>query len=187
MKGVSPGAALIFLMAGPATNVATLAVVRKVLGTRTTVLYLLSITLGAIAFALIIDFALPQEWFAMKITSITDSAHCDGGASWWHTASSILFIVLIVNAYLLKFFKGSSHTHNFETETLSSTANFKVTGMRCNHCKANVERAILSLEGVTSVTIELSDGSVVVEGNVSPEAVCSAVKELGFEVMSVEL
>ncbi|MDY6906494.1 MAG: SO_0444 family Cu/Zn efflux transporter [Thermodesulfobacteriota bacterium] len=40
LKGVSPGAALVFLLAGPATNMASLAVVSKVLGRRATAVYL---------------------------------------------------------------------------------------------------------------------------------------------------
>ncbi|MFI3286200.1 MAG: SO_0444 family Cu/Zn efflux transporter [Rikenellaceae bacterium] len=179
MKGISPGAALVFLMAGPATNVATLAVIKKVLGIRTTILYLLSIILGAIGFALLIDFALPVEWFTSKLSAIITSAHCYGGAAWWQTAASILFVVLLINAYILKFRRGDSHTHEVESVTIHK---FKVTGMRCNHCKANVEKAIMNLPNVTSVTIELSDGVVEVAGIVSSDDICSVVKQLGFEI-----
>ncbi|MFI3249137.1 MAG: permease [Rikenellaceae bacterium] len=180
MKGASPGAALIFLMAGPATNVATLTVLRKVLGRRTTLLYLLSIIVGAIAFALFIDFALPAEWFITKLSVVDGSTHCVDGHSWWHTASSILFIMLLINAYILRFFKGRSHSH--PTYEVSATQRFLVKDMRCNHCKANVERAITALSGVSSVIVELSSGVVEVEGGVEPAAVCDAVRALGFEV-----
>jgi len=43
LKGLSPGAALVFLLAGPATNAATLAVVGRFWGRRATLLYLCSI------------------------------------------------------------------------------------------------------------------------------------------------
>ncbi len=179
MKGISPGAALIFLMAGPATNVATLAVVRKVLGTRTTIFYLLSIICGAIGFALLIDFMLPKEWFLSTLSPI--DASCGGchSAAWWQTTCSILFVLLLINAYILKFRNGSSHTHEVET---ISTQRFKVVGMRCNHCKANAEKAIAALPNVTSVSAELTSGVIEVEGNVSSEDVCAAVKALGFEI-----
>ncbi len=180
MKGISPGAALVFLMAGPATNVATLAVVKKVLGTRTTALYLLSIILGAIAFAVLIDFALPVQWFTSKLSAISASTHCNGGTTWWQTASSVLFIALLINAYVLKIRNGSTHTH--EVEKRVATQRFKVEGMRCNHCKANVEKAIAALPGVTSITAELSSGIVDVEGNISGSDVCKAVEQLGFKI-----
>ncbi|MFP4522589.1 MAG: permease, partial [Fibrobacterota bacterium] len=43
MKGISPGAALVFLLAGPATNTVTITTVAKSLGKRTAIIYLLSI------------------------------------------------------------------------------------------------------------------------------------------------
>ena len=55
MKGLTPGAALVLLMAGPACNVASLLVIRKVLGRRTQLLYLLAIISGAVLFGLGID------------------------------------------------------------------------------------------------------------------------------------
>ncbi|MBL4615085.1 MAG: SO_0444 family Cu/Zn efflux transporter [Magnetovibrio sp.] len=53
--GVSPGAALVFLLAGPATNIATLGVVGKDLGPRALTGYLLGIALSAQAAGLITD------------------------------------------------------------------------------------------------------------------------------------
>jgi len=53
--GVSPGAALVFLLAGPATNIATLGVVGKDLGVRALAGYLLGISFSAIASGLILD------------------------------------------------------------------------------------------------------------------------------------
>ncbi len=187
MKGISPGAVLIFLMAGPATNVATLAVVRKVLGTKVTVLYLLSIILGAIAFAVFIDFALPVEWFTSKLSAASGCSHCIDDAAWWQTASSILFVVLMLNAYILKLRNGEghSHSHSHEIEELV-IQKFKVEGMRCNHCKSNVEKAIAALPNVTAVTAELSSGMIEVEGNISKDEVCNVVSQLGFKIDSYE-
>ncbi|OGQ97906.1 MAG: permease [Deltaproteobacteria bacterium RIFOXYD12_FULL_55_16] len=55
LKGVSPGAALVFLLAGPATNMATLTVLANLLGKRTTVVYLTAIAVGAILCGLAVD------------------------------------------------------------------------------------------------------------------------------------
>ena len=55
LKGVSPGAALVFLLAGPATNMATLTVLTGVLGKRATAIYLASIAVCAVLFGLIVD------------------------------------------------------------------------------------------------------------------------------------
>jgi len=55
ISGVSPGAALVFLLTGPATNVTSLTMLLKVLGKRATVIYLLSIAVAAVAFGIILD------------------------------------------------------------------------------------------------------------------------------------
>ena len=54
--------------------------------------------------------------------------------------------------------------------------------MTCNHCKNNVEKAILSVEGVTRVEINLVSGQTWVYGKADPSAVVQAVKEIGFEI-----
>jgi len=55
LKGVSPGAALVFLLAGPATNVAALAVLVKILGKRGVAVYLLSIAVVSVLCGLALD------------------------------------------------------------------------------------------------------------------------------------
>jgi uncharacterized membrane protein YraQ (UPF0718 family) len=55
LKGVSPGAALVFLLVGPATNVASLTVVTGILGKRATAIYLGTIAVAAVFFGLVVD------------------------------------------------------------------------------------------------------------------------------------
>jgi uncharacterized membrane protein YraQ (UPF0718 family) len=55
LKGVSPGAALVFLLVGPATNITSLTVIVKILGKRATVLYLSSLAVCGVVFGLLVD------------------------------------------------------------------------------------------------------------------------------------
>ena len=55
LKGVSPGAALVFLLAGPATNLASLTVLIGTLGKRATAIYLSSIAVCSVVFGLVVD------------------------------------------------------------------------------------------------------------------------------------
>ncbi len=55
LKGVSPGAALVFLLAGPATNVTSLTVLLGILGKRATTIYIASIAIMAVFFGLALD------------------------------------------------------------------------------------------------------------------------------------
>ncbi len=54
-KGLSPGAALVFLMTGPATNAASLVIIWRTLGGRTAVVYLISIAACALAGGVLLD------------------------------------------------------------------------------------------------------------------------------------
>ncbi|MFI3285503.1 MAG: SO_0444 family Cu/Zn efflux transporter [Rikenellaceae bacterium] len=111
LKGVSPGAAFVLLMAGPATNVASLIILNKEIGARKTMIYLISIIVGAVACALVIDFVLPQEWFSnfAPLSDCGDHDHdhemCTHGPVWWQTTTSILFVVLFVNSIIRSTFK----------------------------------------------------------------------------------
>lgn len=56
LKGVSPGAALVFLLVGPATNITSLTVLIGILGKRATVIYLGALAVSAVAFGLAVDW-----------------------------------------------------------------------------------------------------------------------------------
>ena len=73
LKGLTPGAALVLLMAGPAANVASILVIRDRMGGKALTAYLLSIIGGAVACGLAIDWLLPREWFT---TSLMQGADC---------------------------------------------------------------------------------------------------------------
>lgn len=88
-KGLTPGAAFVFLMVGPAINAASLATVAKLIGTRASVAYALVIALGAIACGLGIN-ALPSELF--QSLAKTDGA--EQVALFEHVAGALLVICL---------------------------------------------------------------------------------------------
>lgn len=56
-KGMSPGAALVFLLAGPATNLASLPVLTKFLGKRSVAIYLLAIAICSVAIGMLVNLA----------------------------------------------------------------------------------------------------------------------------------
>jgi uncharacterized membrane protein YraQ (UPF0718 family) len=64
-KGLNPGAALVFLMTGPATNAASFTTIWKVLGKTTAVIYLLTVAGCALAGGLILDYL--AGWFGSEV------------------------------------------------------------------------------------------------------------------------
>ncbi len=55
LKGISPGAALVFLLAGPATNVTSITVLLGLLGKRATVIYFAAIAVCTVLCGLLVD------------------------------------------------------------------------------------------------------------------------------------
>jgi uncharacterized protein len=99
LKGLSPGAALVFLLAGPATNVATITVVAKVLGRRAAGLYVAAIALGA----LLLGFA--TDWlyrFLGLSTAGWMAESSEHGAAVWEVLCAVLLLVLIARAAWLQ-------------------------------------------------------------------------------------
>jgi uncharacterized membrane protein YraQ (UPF0718 family) len=72
LKGVSPGAALVFLLAGPATNAATISVVYGLFRRRATVIYLACIAISAVIMGLLLDQV--YAWFTITASSVAGEA-----------------------------------------------------------------------------------------------------------------
>ena len=173
-KGLTPGAALVLLMAGPAVNSASMLVVGKVFGRRTLRLYLTAIITGAVVFGLCIDYLLPQQWFKVSgmIMSGGHCAHCLGTMDWvWMT----IFLLLLVNAFVDRLrhswmlrrekSKEEGGKQNIKDgDTASDITIYDVKEMACNHCKANVEKIISGIAGVESVEVDLVKGIAYVHG-----------------------
>lgn len=66
LSGVAPGAVLVFMLAGPATNVATLGVVASELGKRAVAAYLIGVMGVAIAFGFLTDYLVAQYGFVVS-------------------------------------------------------------------------------------------------------------------------
>ena len=177
LKGLSPGAALVLLIAGPGVSVASLLVVGKSLGRKQLFFYLGSIIFGSILSGLFTDYFLPREWFT--ITSLCESSrHCAShgglGASWFEIISGIVLVLLLINAFMLKFFK--------KEETVNENqVVYRIDGMSCNHCKNSVEKALRSLENVEEVEVILGKKEAIVTGTPNDEIVKKTVEDLGFE------
>ncbi|MDP0501183.1 MAG: SO_0444 family Cu/Zn efflux transporter [Verrucomicrobiota bacterium JB022] len=90
--GLSPGAALIFLVVGPATSVATMVALRKIIGARSTVLYIASLTVTAWIAALLVDLG---HW------NVIGHVHpMEMQAAWWQHVLGAGLIALLVWPWL---------------------------------------------------------------------------------------
>ncbi len=190
--GLSPGAALVFLITGPATNSAAIATLLKVLGRRSTAIYLATVALGALATGLIVDGMVSSG--LVPLSSLVDTAagaaagHAHehgGGFGWWiGQISAVVLILVMVRALWWRPSGSAGKVDEMETEK-KDVVELKVTGMNCTHCVQSVTRALAGCTGVEHVEVELEHGSakVVGEGMVTHQLL-DAVSSLGFEAVS---
>ncbi len=173
LKGLSPGAAFVLLMAGPAANFASIIIVSKSLGKKAASIYLGTIVVGAIAIGLCIDYLMPRDWFTMPLT--VGHANCHLHVGLFPGICSALLIILLVNGLIRKY---SPH----KSEKMENEKTIIVKGMTCGHCKAMVEKNLSKLPGVENVTVDLASGETKIQGNPEPEAVKEVIEDLGFSL-----
>jgi uncharacterized membrane protein YraQ (UPF0718 family) len=118
--GLSPGAALVFLLAGPATNTTTMGVVLKVLGRRSLAIYVASIAVVSLALG-----ALVNTFFADMFAGIDFREHLHGGfiPGWLHLATSVFIIAWSVWLFWHDRSKrhGKEHHHVEEPQAAAMT------------------------------------------------------------------
>lgn len=173
MKGLSPGAALVMLMAGPAVNMASILVVRKALGNRFTAIYLLVIVGFSILFGLLINT------LGITISPMTgQDACCPAEAmmpSTFKLICSMLLTLLILLALTMKrLFKISNKKAD------PGTTVYTVEGMHCSHCEAAVERAVEGVQGVDSAKASAPRKTLTIKGTAAQTDVQAAVEKAGY-------
>jgi hypothetical protein len=93
LAGVSPGAVLVFLLVGPATNIASFALLKQELGLKVTAMYLFGLSVLSLMMGLLLEWLLRvQNW---QVEASLGEAHAmlPGVVSW---ASAFILIFLAI-------------------------------------------------------------------------------------------
>lgn len=176
-KGLSPGAALVFLITGPATNMATVTVISEMLGRKVLVIYLASLALGSLAAGLATDtlFINLASWLSAGSQGMSH----EHGLSLLELGSGALLGALM--AYHLVWrplaaqFRRRAHKE-------SPMLRFKVPDMNCQHCVRTIRSAVSGLPGIHGVDAD-PDSKLLnldAEEGIDKEAIREAIEEAGF-------
>lgn len=176
-KGVSPGAALVFLMTGPATNAATITTVWNIMGKRIAGIYLASVAVSALAAGLILDAFFKGS----------------GGHAMTHTHWMLPGYVNTLCAFALlavlgfAFFQPSRVGEAPEKAGKGRRMRISIAGMTCSHCAKAVQRALVESPGIASAEVDLKKGEATVAGNGFDVAqLKQAVEALGYKVTGTD-
>lgn len=166
--GLPPGAALVFLMAGPATNVATVGAVYRTFGATVLGLYLGTVAAGSLGLGLAFDALLPAAGGALDAHAHT---------SWWAVVSALALVVLLIR-YAWSDLRDRLAP---KVDAAAPTVALDVAGMTCGGCARKVGEAVRGVEGVSAVDVQLEAGRVCVQGAVDLAALREAIRVAGFQ------
>ena len=183
--GVSPGAALVFLMTGPATNAATVATVWKTMGRRTAAIYLGTVAVTALASGFVVNRIVdPSDLMGV----MAGHDHMARGAfGWWFGAASAVALAgVLVRAAFAKEVCDLPALDGGGTVLMLSVA-----GMHCSHCADTIARGLREVQGVREARVSLEDGTAVVTGDGLDkeelrEALKAKVASLGYEETGID-
>ena len=172
MKGLSPGAALVMLMAGPAVNLASILVVHKAMGRRFTSIYLLTIVGFAVFFGLLLNAT------GLDFSVASHDACCMTSAlpSPFKLICATILTLLIIFALMMKLFSKFTTKKPLDPDVVV----YRVEDMHCSHCEAAVVRAVEDVPGVEKAKASASANTLTIKGPATEETIRSAVEGIGY-------
>jgi len=178
LKGLNPGAALVFLLTGPATNAVNLSTVSSIIGKKSTLLYLTSIS----AVAMLMGYVFNLMAGSIGIDKIVHQHNHEILPLWLKWSGVVLLTAMFIYYYwnikIKKLFGKKTR------DTKVSHLILDVQGMNCMHCAGSVKSAVESIEGTSEVHVDLDSGIVdfELENEQQLEQVKQKIKGAGFEV-----
>ena len=177
MKGISPGAGLVFLLTGPATNAMTISTILKILGKRSTAVYLGAIAVVSLGLGYLLNIFAAQYGFHRIIM-----LHQHEMLPEWLKICGSIVLALMLGWYYLKT-KILNKTGS-EKNMSDNKIRLHVKGMTCMHCAGNVKKAVESVAGTLGVSVDLDGKTVSFEteegGDIAKVKI--AIKNAGYEV-----
>lgn len=172
--GFPSGAALVFLMAGPATNIATIGAIKRAFGQRVLTLYLGTIIVGSVGLGLLFD-----SLFTTTATSAATQMHHD---AWWAVASAAGLSLLLLR------YTVDDARRWWATRALQSADGERlvvpVGGLTCGGCVAKLESALRGADDIQEASVTLEPAQAIIRGKASPERVHALIEGAGFQVLT---
>ena len=170
--GFPEGAALVFLMVGPATNVATIGAVNRVFGSRVVSIYLAIVIFGSVGFGMVFDML-----WGFDASDVMIHEHHGSPVA---IASGVLLVCMLV------WFAGrdlSTFLRSSGPEAGEETVEMTVTGLTCGGCVRKLTTGLGEVAGVRSVDVDLESGLTQVHGaSLNAAALKDAAVASGFSV-----
>ncbi|MBN2038308.1 MAG: SO_0444 family Cu/Zn efflux transporter [Chitinispirillaceae bacterium] len=188
-KGLSPGAALVFLTVGPATNAATITLIASEMGRRVLAIYLGVISIMAIVNGTVLNVIYRLTDAPLPTMSVSHLHHMDE-INYFALILTILFTLIFAAslyrrtkerllAYIVSRKKRAAAASGVHPPSETTLA---IEGMTCNKCRNKVTLALRAVPGVSEVEVEVKSGSAKIQGTAVKQELVQAVEKAGYAI-----
>jgi uncharacterized protein len=188
-KGLSPGAAFVFLAVGPATNMATITLIASKMGKRVVTIYLSVIAGMALLNGTLLNLIFKITGAPLPVIENIHEGHMHGAH---HGVVPEIFAVLFALILAASFFRRARETIGPTLSRMFPGAapadgrpveqTLFIVGMSCNKCRNKVAAALKMVKGAENVSVDLESGIARVMGTVAREKLIKAIEDTGYSV-----
>ena len=171
--GMPVGAALVFLMAGPATNIATLGAVYSEFGRRVTGVYIGVIAVASIFFGWLFDAIGGSSFRTMEGVVHEPRA--------WNLVGAVILLALFAWFAARDLRNRIRRSSAAPADEHGRTVKMHVDDMSCENCARDLRLALQNQHGVRRVDIDMDEHAITVHGQgLQPHQLHEAVAEAGY-------
>ncbi len=184
-SGLPISAALVLLIAGPATNIATITTMRKVLGGRSAIIYVCGVILTTWIAAAVYHFFLNTGSLG------THALSHEMALPWWKHLGGAALLALLVFPHIHQKLSPKTapkaccsdcHSSSHEKETDMNTVTLSIKGMNCSHCEGSVKNGLASLPGIEVLAVDKNSSTATIQTETLDEtAIREKIASLGFD------
>lgn len=185
MKGVSPGAAFVFLTVGPLTNAASMAILAKIFTKKLMLIYVTSASVIAIIAGLFLDLIV--NTFGLQDLVIPKMAaghmHDGGFLHAIYITSAIIFALMLLSSLYRRYIVPKFKKKKKKINTMN-TLKINIEGMSCNHCVNNIKDTLMKQDNINKADIDLPTNSAEITGkHLNKNEISELITNLGYKVV----
>jgi uncharacterized protein len=179
LKGLSPGAAFVFLTVGPATNVAFITVIMQVMGKKIVGVYLASLAVMSVLSGYVLNFIFSITGKQSYETLL--SCHFHGHVPLWQSVLSGVFCVVLLLSFYRLLRPKVQRLFGAKDGVAEKCCVIDIEGMSCKRCSQKVSASIEKVEGVTSVDVDVKGKKAIVKGLADVHELKKAIEDAGYK------
>lgn len=171
-KGISPGAGLIFLITGPATNTVTMLFVAKTLGRKSFIIYVITIIIVSLSLAFAFDAVLAD--YGIRIAELQ------------HRHTNFIFVsylsALVLIGFALNFIAAETRK-KIVSRNCKYFFDFAIPDISCSNCAKRISSNLYTIEGIKNVEVDIKRKRVrVCSDRFNEEEIKEKLASIGYPI-----